>query len=219
MSSKGSEASSAAERPTPPGYPPRIGLTGSIGAGKSSVARLLAEKGAVVLDADVYARRATEDPEVLRRIAEELGEAYVQDGRLDRAALAARVFGDEAARRSLEGIIHPWVRQAAAAEEEAAALRDPMPPLIVHDVPLLFEAGRDEGMDATLLVTAPLALRVERLRLRSGMSEAQVLARDASQMPEAEKRSRADFVIENEGDQVALAALVDALWPRLLAVG
>lgn len=219
MSSKRAAESPGPERATTPGYPPRIGLTGSIGAGKSSVAKRLAAKGAVVLDADAYARRATEDPEVLRRIATELGEQYLRGGRLDRAALAERVFGDEQARRALEGIIHPWVRQAAVADEAAAVAGSPQPPLIVHDVPLLFEAGRDRQMDATLLVTAPLADRVRRLHERSGMSEEAVLARDASQMPESEKLLRADFVIRNEGSREELDGLVEALWPQLLSAG
>lgn len=218
MSSKRAAESPGPERATAPGYPPRIGLTGSIGAGKSSVAQRLADKGAVVLDADAYARQATQDPEVLRRIAMELGEHYLQGGSLDRAALAERVFGDEQARRVLEGIIHPWVRQAAAADEAAAVARSPQPPLVVHDVPLLFETGLHRRMDATLLVTAPLVDRVRRLHERSGMSEEAVLARDASQMPESEKLLRADFVIRNDGRKEDLDALVDELWPRLLGV-
>jgi len=201
----------------PPGYPPRIGLTGSVGAGKSSVARRLAARGALVIDADELARRATEDPVVLGRIARELGAGLAVAGRLDRAATARRVFGDADARARLEAIVHPWVRAAAAAAEGAARASDDPPPLVVHDVPLLFESGLDAGMDATVVVTAPLATRVRRLATRAGWDEAAVRARDAAQLEEAEKVRRATFVIDNAGDEGALDDAVAALWPRLLA--
>lgn len=203
---------------TPPGYPPRIGLTGAIGAGKSSVARRLAARGALVLDADAFARAATADPEVLRRIAAALGADLVVDGRLDRAATAARVFADAPARRALEAIVHPWVRAAAAAAEAAARAAAAPPPLIVHDVPLLFENGLDAGMDATVVVVAPFEVRAARLAARSGMGAAAVRARDAAQLPAEEKARRATFVVDNAGDEDALDAAVAALWPRLRAV-
>ena len=188
-----------------------------MGAGKSSVARRLAERGAWVIDADALARRATEDPEVLRRIAEALGRDLVVNGRLDRAATARRVFDDPDARRRLEAIVHPWVRSAGAAAEAAALAASPPPPLIVHDVPLLFENGLDAGMDATVVVDAPFATRAARLAARSGMGEAAVRARDAAQLDPAEKALRATFVIDNGGDERALEAAVAELWPRLLA--
>jgi dephospho-CoA kinase len=199
------------------GYPPRIGLTGSIGSGKSSVAGLLAARGALVLDADAFARAATEDPDVLARIAAELGPGLVVDGGLDRAATAERVFGDAAARRALEAIVHPWVRRAATAAEAAALASEPLPPLVVHEVPLLFETGLDHEMDATVAVVAPLEVRVARLRARSGMDAEAVRARDAAQWPQAEKARRATFVIDNAGSEADLDAAVAELWPRLLA--
>lgn len=199
------------------GYPPRVGLTGSVGAGKSSVGRRLAARGALVIDADALARRATEDPAVLARIERELGPGLLADGRLDRAATAQRVFVDDDARARLEAIVHPWVRAAAAAAEAAARAADDPPPLIVHDVPLLFENGLDAGMDATVVVTAPLATRVRRLAARSGWDEKAVRARDAAQLPDAEKVRRATFVVDNAGDEAALDDAVAALWPRLLA--
>jgi dephospho-CoA kinase len=204
---------------TEPGYPdsPRIGLTGAIGAGKSSVGALLAARGARVLDADAFARAATADPEVLARVAEQLGADLVVDGRLDRAATAARVFADAGARRALEGIVHPWVRAAAAAAEGAARAERPPPPLIVHDVPLLFENGLDAGMDATVVVVAPFTVRAARLAARSGLSEAAVRARDAAQLDPDEKARRATFVIDNGGAEEDLDAAVARLWPLLLA--
>jgi dephospho-CoA kinase len=218
MSASTADGEGRERRSTAPGYPPRIGLTGSVGAGKSSVARRLAERGALVIDADALARRATEDPEVLARIAAELGPGLVVDGRLDRAATARRVFGDPGARRRLEAIVHPWVRSAGAAAEAAAMAAATPPPVIVHDVPLLFENGLDAGMDATVVVDAPFAARAARLAARSGMDEAAVRARDAAQWGPAEKARRATFVIDNGGDEEALDAAVAELWPRLLEV-
>ncbi len=204
----------------PPGYPPplRVGLTGAVGAGKSSVARRLAALGARVIDADVLAREATADPGVLARIAAEVGADLVVDGRLDRAATAAKVFADPAARRALEAIVHPWVRARAAAAEGAARAEVPPPAVVVHDVPLLFENGLDAGMDATVVVAAPFAVRAERLAARSGLSEAAVRARDAAQLDSAEKARRATFVIDNGGAEEDLDAAVERLWVRLLAL-
>jgi len=216
MSASTADGEGRARRSTTPGYPPRIGLTGSVGAGKSSVAQRLAERGALVIDADALARRATEDPEVLARIAAELGPDLVVDGRLDRAATARRVFGDADARRRLEAIVHPWVRRAAAATEAAAMAVTTPPPLIVHDVPLLFENGLDAGMDATVVVDAPFEVRAARLAARSGMDEEAVRARDAAQWDPAEKARRATFVVDNGGDESALDAAVAELWPLLL---
>lgn len=202
-----------------PGYPPplRVGLTGAVGAGKSSVARRLAARGARVIDADALARAATADPAVLARIADEVGAELVIAGRLDRGATAAKVFADPASRLALEAIVHPWVRAAAAAEEAAARAEAPPPSMVVHDVPLLFENGLDAGMDATVVVTAPFALRAARLAARSGMSEASARARDAAQLDPAEKARRATFVLDNGGAEEDLDAAVDRLWGRLLA--
>lgn len=199
------------------GYPPRIGLTGSIGSGKSSVAGRLAARGALVLDADAFARAATEDPDVLARISEDLGSHLVVDGALDRGATAALVFDDPEARRRLEAIVHPWVRRAASAAEAAAVATEPLPPLVVHEVPLLFETGLDREMDATVAVVAPLETRIARLRARSGLNAESVRARDAAQWPQAEKARRATFVIDNAGSEADLDAAVADLWPRLLA--
>lgn len=203
-----------------PGYPPplRVGLTGAVGAGKSSVARRLAALGARVIDADALARSATEDPAVLARIAVEVGAELVVDGGLDRAATAARVFADPVSRRALEAIVHPWVRAAAAAREAAARAEEPPPSVVVHDVPLLFENGLDAGMDATVVVTAPFALRAARLAARSGLSEAAVRARDAAQLDPAEKAKRATFVVDNGGGEGDLDAAVERLWRSLRAL-
>lgn len=182
------------------------------------MARLLADQGALIIDADALARGATGEPEVIAEIAAALGADLIQGGRLDRARTAERVFADDAARAALEAIVHPRVRGAAAALEAAARAHPEPPPLIVHDVPLLFETGRDAEMDATLVVDAPYALRLQRLLQRGGLSAETIAARDARQLPADQKRARADFVLENSGDLAALQAEVQALWPRLLAV-
>jgi len=196
------------------GGPLRVGLTGPMGAGKSTVAAALERRGAAVIDADELARRATDDPEVLERIAHELGRHLVIDGRLDRGATARLVFADDGARASLEAIVHPWVRAAAAAQEAALAALPVPPVMIVHDVPLLFESGLDGGMDANVLVDAPAQVRAARVAARGG-DAAGVAARDAAQRPVAEKRSRADFLIANDGDETALEREVALLWASL----
>lgn len=179
------------------------------------MARLLASRGAAVIDADALARRATEDPAVLARVAREVGAGLVVDGRLDRAATARRVFSDVAARRRLEAIVHPWVRVAAAVAEAAVQGAAVPPPLIVHDVPLLFENGLDVGMDATIVVVAPFEVRLRRLAARSSWDADALRARDAAQLDPEEKARRATFVLDNGGDEAALEAAVAALWPRL----
>lgn len=190
-----------------PAQPRRLGLTGSIGAGKSTVAALLRERGLTVLDADEVAREMTRDPAVLTEIEAEF-PSVVQGGELDRAALAARVFGDPARLAVLNGIIHPRVRARMLTLEQDAAARGEA--WIVQDVPLLFEGGLERQMDAVLVVDAPLEVRVSRVMARSGLSREEVLARDARQMPAEEKRRRATAVLDNGGGLEALAGQVDA---------
>lgn len=199
------------------GDPLMVGLTGSIGAGKSSVARLLERHGALVIDADVLAREATEDAEVLRQIAAQLGPELVRDGRFDRQAAARKVFEEPAARAVLNGIVHPWVGARREELQRRALEARPAPPVIVNDVPLLFEAGLDGSVDATVVVTAPLELRVRRVGARSGLSADEVRARDAAQLPQEEKAARADFVVSNAGSEADLEAEVARLWAELLA--
>ena len=199
--------------------PLRIGLTGNIGSGKSSVARRLAERGAAVIDADALAREASEDAAVLARIEAALGAGLVVDGRLDRGAVARRVFGDDAARERLNAIVHPWVRRASA-EREAALMGGPNPPpVIVLDIPLLYENGLDRGLDAVVVVDAPLEERVRRVAGRSGLAPDEVRARDAAQMPLADKVRRADHVVDNSGPESSLDRQVAELWAALTRGG
>ncbi len=195
--------------------PLQVGLTGNIGSGKSSVARLFAERGAALIDADALAREATEDPGVLREIAAIFGDEIVVDGALDRAALAARVFGNPDARADLNAIIHPWVGRERAARTAAFATQISPPAVVIHDVPLLFEVGLDAEFDKVVVVDAPLELRVARVVARSGLTADEVRARDAAQLPLAEKVRRADFVIDNSGDFDDLEPQVETLWRAL----
>lgn len=200
--------------------PLQVGLTGNIGSGKSSVAALLAEHGAAVIDADALAREATDDPEVLAQVAAELGSELVITGaegpRLDRAATAALVFADSAALARLNAIVHPWVRgRSARLAAEYAHLSEP-PAVVVHDIPLLYENDLQRGLDAVVVVSAPLSQRVARVVARSNIEPEEVIRRDGNQLPLQEKIARADFVVDNAGDPVALEAKVAKLWRELL---
>jgi dephospho-CoA kinase len=210
---KGSDSTSAA----PPGTVKRIGLTGNIGSGKSTVARLLAERGAAVIDSDALARQATEDPAVLKLIIEEFGERMVADGRLDRGALAEVVFADSGARRRLEGIIHPWVRARSRSVQRRLVDSPTPPPAIVHDIPLLFENGLQDAFDAVVVVDAPAETRAARAAAGGRLSEADFLARDRAQWPPERKAALADHVLDNSGDLASLEEQVAALWSRLVS--
>ncbi len=195
--------------------PLKIGLTGNIGSGKSTVARLFVERGAALVDADALAREATADPQVLADIATKLGDDLVKEGELDRAATAARVFADPEARITLNGIIHPWVRRESAARVEALSTRPDPPRVILMDIPLLYENGLERGLNAVIVVNAPLVTRIKRVSARSGLSEADVRARDKAQLPLEEKVARADYVLENGGSLEELEKQVEALWREL----
>ena len=187
-----------------------VGLTGGIGAGKSAVAKRLAELGAVVIDADQLAREAVAPgTEGLAEVVAVFGDGVLApDGSLDRSAVAARVFSDPAARRRLEAIIHPRVR-ARSAELVAAA---PSDAVVVQDIPLLVESGLADSFDLVIVVEAPESVRIERLVTTRGMTREEAMARIAAQASAARRREVADVVIDNVGDLEALRATVDRLW-------
>ncbi len=197
--------------------PKRTGLTGNIGSGKSTVAQMLVEKGAALIDSDALAREATKDPDILRRIADALGDDLIREGELDRPRAAERVFGDKEAREALNGIIHPWVRRKSEERAEELERRASPPEVILLDIPLLYENGLEEGLDAVIVVDAPLETRVARVQERSGLSEQEVRARDDAQMPLEEKVARADYVVDNSGDKEALEPQLERLWSQLTA--
>lgn len=198
-----------------------IGLTGGIGSGKSTVARLFASLGAVVVDADaiVHELQAPGTP-LVAEIAAAFGpEVLDAGGALDRKRLADLVFAEAALRERLNALVHPRVRAEMARRIEAA--RSAGAPLVVLDIPLLFETrprDRDAaraGFDATVLVYAPREIQIERTVARDGCSRADVEARIAAQLPIDEKRALADHVIDNGGAPADTERQVRALFARL----
>ncbi len=190
----------------------RVALTGGIGSGKTAVSDLLAERGAVVIDADVLAREVVgAGTPGLAQVIEEFGpEMLAADGSLDRAAVAQQVFADESARRRLESIIHPLVRSRAAALERSS----PAGSVVVHVIPLLVETGQQDKFDVVVVVDLPEDVQVERL-IRRGVSAADARARIGAQSSRSERLAAADVVIDNTGDRAELAHRVDQLWADL----
>jgi dephospho-CoA kinase len=189
----------------------RVGLTGGVGSGKSTVAARLAEHGAVVIDADVLAREVVEPGTPgFDAVVERFGAAVVADGRLDRAALARLVFDDERARADLNAIVHPLVGERAA-ELMAAA---PPGAIVVYDVPLLVETDLAADFDLVVVVEAPAEARLARLQ-RRGLAADDASARMAAQASDAQRRAAADVVIENDGSRAELTERVDELWTLL----
>jgi dephospho-CoA kinase len=188
----------------------KVGLTGGIGAGKSAVAQRLVARGAVLVDADRLAREVVAaGTDGQAAVVAAFGpEVLGPDGELDRPALGARVFGDEAARRRLEGIIHPRVR-ARTAELTAAAAPSA---IVVNDVPLLVETGLTASYHLVVVVDAEPAVRIRRLVQTRGMSEEQAAARIAAQADDAVRRDAADVVLANNGGLEELDARVERLW-------
>lgn len=187
-----------------------VGLTGGIGSGKSTVARLLAEHGAAIIDADLLAREAVApgSPALAQVVARFGDEVLTADGALDRPRLGARVFGDEAARRALNAIVHPEVARLAG--ERIQALVAAGAPLVVYDVPLLYENGLEKVLPEVIVVDAPLEVRYARIAARDGLDRAAIAARIAAQLPLEEKVRRADHVIDNGGPLEATRAAVQA---------
>ena len=189
-----------------------VGLTGGVGSGKSTVSALLAEHGAVVFDADVIAREVVEPGTVgYDAVVARFGpDVVTPGGMLDRAAIAAIVFADEAARLDLNAIVHPLVGKRSA-ELMASVSKDA---IVVYDVPLLVEGGLAPGFDCVVVVEAAVGTRLARLAVR-GLSETQAHARMASQAGDAQRRAVAHEVISNDGSREALAEQVSTLWQRL----
>lgn len=190
-----------------------IGLTGGIGSGKSSVSRLLARHGAVVIDADLLAREVVAPGTPgLAAVVDAFGaDVLSPDGSLDRQALAARVFGDAAARSRLEAIIHPLVR-ARAHELESASDADAV---VVHDIPLLVETGQGDRFDAVVVVDAPAEVQHQRLVELRGMTPEEADRRIAAQATREQRRAAADHIVVNDGSLAELEAQVAELWTKL----
>ncbi|HEU5475135.1 MAG TPA: dephospho-CoA kinase [Actinophytocola sp.] len=188
----------------------RVGLTGGIGSGKSTVAGRLAEHGAVLIDSDRLAREVVEPgTEGLAEVVAAFGaDLLTPDGSLDRSRMAARVFGDDDARARLNAIVHPRVR-VRAVELMAGA---PEGAIVVQDVPLLVENGMAPAFHLVIVVDAPVDTRVHRLVTQRDMAEDDVRARIAAQASDSDRRAAADVWLDNSGAPDEILAAVDALW-------
>jgi dephospho-CoA kinase len=193
----------------------KVGLTGGIGSGKSTVSALLAEHGAVVIDYDQLARDvvAVGSP-ALDEIVDRFGAAVIApDGSLDRPALGSIVFGDPGGLADLNGITHPAIVRLGA-QFEAAADADA---IVVHDNPLLVEMGGAAHCDVVVVVDVPVEVQVERLTTIRGMTEADARARIAAQASREQRTGAADLVIDNTGPVDELALIVGGLWDELVS--
>ena len=196
----------------------RVGLTGGIGSGKSEVARRLAERGAVVIDADAAAREVVVPGSPgLARIAAAFGEGVLRpDGSLDRERLGQTVFADPGLRATLNAIVHPLVRTwMEEAERAAVRAAPPTGPVIVHDVPLLAESRGKAGLDVVIVVDVPPELQVERLVRLRGMAADQARARMAAQASREQRLAVADIVIDNSGSLEDLDRQIAEVWADL----
>lgn len=194
---------------------PILGLTGAPGSGKSTVAKLFAELGCGIIDADRLAHQALDQPGVKQQLVEQWGEDILaSDGGVDRPALGKRVFGDPEALKRLEAIIHPRVH-AARAEARERLLADPSILAIVEDCPLLLEAGLASSCDRVIFVDCPHAIRLERVQQSRGWDEAELQKREQLQLSLDTKRESADDVISNASPIESVRADVKKLFQRI----
>lgn len=195
----------------------KIGLTGGIGSGKSTVAKLLAEAGFKVVDADQIAREIMEPGSpVLDDVADAFGADVIrEDGSLDRGKLAGRAFVDKRATEKLNSITHPAIR--AESERRFADAEAAGEPAVVYDMPLLVDIGMHRDMDLTVVVDVDADERVRRLVSSRGLEEADARARIAQQIDDATRKAAADVIIDNNGAIDALRPQVDELIARLKA--
>jgi dephospho-CoA kinase len=193
-----------------------VGLTGGIGSGKSTVSAGLAERGAVIIDADAIVRDVQQPGSpLLQQLADRFGDhVLAADGSLDRAAVASIVFSDPDALKALNGIVHPAV--GAEMNRRVLAERD-TDHVVVMDIPLLTENPR-EGLQGVIVVDVPVETQVHRLVQFRGFDEGDAMARIGKQATRQQRLATAGFVVDNSGDLGALAAQLDALWEWLMAL-
>ena len=190
-------------------HPPTLGLTGGIGAGKSTVARILAEEGCLVCDSDALAREALNHPSIRAEILSWWGDRVrAPDGAIDRAKLGELVFSSLGDRKRLESLVHPWIERH---REQLFASPPPGTRALVIDAPLLLEAGLGAVCHRVIFVDSPLELRLERVRANRGWSAEELARREAAQWPLDQKRACAHHVVSNEGDPASLRAQVRAV--------
>lgn len=191
-----------------------IGVTGGIGAGKSTVARLLAGEKGLVIDADKVGHEALCRPEILALVAREFGSGVLNpDGSVNRRALGDLVFHSPGKRAVLERMVHPWIRERLA-EELSRGRTGGQYPLVVLDAPLLFEGGWNKHVDTIIHVDAPLEDRLARVRER-GWDEEMLKLRESAQIPLTDKRSMSDHVLNNSGGFDSLSEQVRAIVRKL----
>jgi dephospho-CoA kinase len=196
----------------------RVGLTGGIATGKSTVSRMLASRGAAIVDADQVAREVVEPHTPgWKRVRERFGEEIIRpDGFLDRQALRAVVFRDPQARRDLNGILHPLIRERMA--EKARLLEKKHPgSVIVFDIPLLYEGKLTHWVQKVIVVYVPETVQIRRLMEREGIGEEEARRMIRAQMPIEEKKRMADYLIDNSGTLEETERQVDHLWRRLIS--
>lgn len=189
-----------------------IGLTGSMAMGKSTAAQYLQSKGIPVFDSDRAVHQLYRDPDAAARI-ERAFPGTVQDGKVDRTRLARAVAGSAEALRRLEDIVHPLVRRLQW--EFLKSQHEKGAECVVLDVPLLFESGGEELVDVVIVVSAPKDIQLGRLAARTGLTETQIGALLARQMPDDEKRRRADFIVDTSGSFEETRRQIDSILDRL----
>jgi dephospho-CoA kinase len=195
-----------------------VGLTGGIASGKSTVSAMFRELGAEVIDADQVARDVVEPGTPgLEEVARRFPGVVDATGRLDRAALGQRVFADPAERRALEAIVHPRIREEVARRTEALARAGVT--VVLYDAALLIENGLHHAMEGVVLVSAPEAVQRARLAARDGLDTPAVTARLAAQLPLADKRAHATWVVDNGGSLDETRAQVRRIWEDILRSG
>ncbi|MCM3510353.1 dephospho-CoA kinase [Rothia sp. P100] len=196
----------------------RIGLTGGIGSGKSTVAQMLADRGAVIIDADAISRELMEPgSDVLNETVRSFGSAILTaDGRLDRAALASVIFENEAKRKELNSIVHPAVRSEAE-RQAATAQADPgFSGVLIEDIPLLVETGQAQRFDGVVVVETALAERLRRLVDQRGMSRADAIARIQAQASDQERREIATWLVDNSHSLEETRRQVETVYGQIL---
>ena len=195
-----------------------VGLTGGIASGKSTVSAMFRELGAEVIDADQVARDVVEPGTPgLEEVARRFPGVVDATGRLDRVALGRRVFADPAERRALEAILHPRIREEVARRTEALARAGVT--VVLYDAALLIENGLHRGMDGVVLVSAPEEAQRARLAARDGLDTAAITARLAAQLPLADKRAHATWVVDNGGSLDETRAQVRRIWEDIRRLG
>jgi len=195
---------------------PVIGITGGVGSGKSTVARMFGQLGCLVISADEQVQQAYRDPAIVRQIRDWWGDDVVAvDGRVDKAKIADIVFGDPGQRQKLQALLHPRVAELRQRRMVDAA-DDPQVHAIVWDTPLLFETGLRGGCDAIVFVESPLVQRLQRLSRSRGWGEEELRRREKSQWPLDKKREISDYIIDNTADADYVRGQVRETLSRIL---